>query len=59
MRGLSGILSLSHNEFDKLNKNRSTNVRLHLSYDIEITLKSHFLLKSDYLRNISAPTVNC
>ena len=37
MRDLSSILSLFRNKF-----NKSTNVRFYLSYDIKITLKSHF-----------------
>ena len=46
MRGLSSILILFGDEFNKLNKNNSTNVRFYLSYDINITLKYHFLSKS-------------
>ena len=42
MRGLPSILSLFRNEFNKLNKYRSTNVRFYLSYGIKITLKFHF-----------------
>ena len=41
MRGLTSILSLFHNEFNKFN-NRSTNVRFYLSYDIKIILKLYF-----------------
>ena len=41
MRGLPSILSLFRNEFNKFN-NTSANVRIHLSYDIKIILKSHF-----------------
>ena len=41
MRGLPSIVSLFRNEFNKFN-NTSTNVRFYLSYDIKITLKSHF-----------------
>ena len=37
MRCLPSILSLFGNEF-----NKSMNVRFYLSYDIKITLKSHF-----------------
>ena len=37
MRGLSSILSILRNEFDKLNTTRAR-----LSYDIKITLKSNF-----------------
>ena len=36
MRGLSTILSLFHNMFDKFNKT-STNVRFYLSHDNKIT----------------------
>ena len=42
MRGLPSILSLFHNEFNKFNKNMSTNVRFYLSYDINIIMKSYF-----------------
>ena len=42
MQGLQSILSLFHNEFNKFNIIRGTNVRFYLSYDIKITLKSHF-----------------
>ena len=45
MRCLASILSLFHNEFNKFNKYKSTNVRFYLSYDIKITLKSHFCRK--------------
>ena len=44
MRGLQSILSLFRNEFNKFNKT-DTNNRFYLSYDIKITLKSHFLRK--------------
>ena len=40
MRGLPSILSLFRNEFNKLN-----NTRARMSYDIKITLKSHFWRK--------------
>ena len=39
-RDLPSILSLFRNELYK-----STNVRFYLSYDIKLTLKSHFLRK--------------
>ena len=43
MRGLPRILSLFRNEFNKFNNTyKGTNVRFYLSYDIRITLKSHF-----------------
>ena len=45
MRGLPSILSLFRNEFNKFNKKNSTNVRLYLSCDIKITLKSHSAVK--------------
>ena len=38
------LLSLFRNKFNKSNKT-GTNVRLNLSYDIKIMLKSHFLCK--------------
>ena len=38
MRGLPSILSLFRNELNKFNKNRNTNVRFYLSYDIKIIL---------------------
>ena len=41
MQGLSSILSLFRNEFNKFNK-----TRINLSYDIKITLKSHFWHKN-------------
>ena len=41
MQGLPRFLSLFCNEF-----NKSTNARFYLSYDIKITLKSHFLSKN-------------
>ena len=41
MRGLPSILSLFPNSFNKFN-----NVRFYFSYDIKITLKSHFLSKN-------------
>ena len=41
IRGLSSILSLFRNEFNRFNKKRSTNVRFYLSYDIQIILKSY------------------
>ena len=40
MRGLSSILSIFRNEFNKFK-----NTRAHLSYDIKITLKTHFWRK--------------
>ena len=42
MRGLSSILSLFRNEFNKFTKYRSTNVRFYLSQDHQNYLKSHF-----------------
>ena len=45
MLGLPSILYLFRNEFNKFN-NKSMNVRFYLSYDIKITLKSHFSGKS-------------
>ena len=36
------FFSLFRNEFNKFNNTRATNVRLYISYDIKITLKSHF-----------------
>ena len=41
MRGLPSILSLFGNEFNKFNDTRAR-----LSYDIKITLKSHFCCKN-------------
>ena len=52
MRGLPSISSLFRNEFNKFNNTRAQNVRLYLSYDIKITLKSHFWRKTYYVRNI-------
>ena len=42
MRGLPSILSLIRNEFNKIQLYKSRNDRFYLSYDIQITLKSHF-----------------
>ena len=42
MRGLPSILSLFRSGFNKFNSTKSTNVRFYISYDIKITLKSHF-----------------
>ena len=47
MRDLPSNLSLFRNEFNKFNNAKaqmlnSINVRFYLSYDIKITLKSHF-----------------
>ena len=42
MRGLPSILSLFSNELNKFNYTKSMNDRFYLSYDIKITLKSHF-----------------
>ena len=44
MQGLWSILSLSRNQFNKFNK--SMNVTFYLSYDIKITLESHFCRKN-------------
>ena len=41
MRGLPNILSCFRNEFNKFK-----NTRFYLSYDIKITLKSHFCRKN-------------
>ena len=49
MRGLPSILSLFRNEFNKFNNTKGRNVRFYLSYDIKITLKSHFC---HYVRNV-------
>ena len=46
MRGLTRILSLFRNEFDKFNKYKSTNVRFLLTCGIKITLKSHCCRKT-------------
>ena len=46
MRGLPSILSLFRNSFNKFKLYKSTNVRFYLSYDIKITLKSHFCRKN-------------
>ena len=42
MRGLPSISFLFRNEFNKFNNDKSTNDRFYLSYDIKITLESHF-----------------
>ena len=46
MQALPSILSLFRNEFNKFNITRARNVRLYLSHDIKITLKSHFCRKN-------------
>ena len=46
MRGLPSILSLFRTEFNKFNKPRATNVKFNLSYDIKMTLQSHFCRKN-------------
>ena len=45
MRGLLSILSHFRNEFNIIKK-QEHNVRFYLSYDIKITLKSHFCRKN-------------
>ena len=45
MRGLPSILSLFCNEFNKFNNTRARMLDS-LSYDIKITLKSHFCRKN-------------
>ena len=57
MRGLPSILSLFCNELNDINKNKSTNVIFYLSYDIKITLKSHFCRK--YVIILSLCTQRC
>ena len=57
MRGLSSIFFTFCNEFNKLKKYKGTNVRLYLSYDIKITLKSNFLSKNVIL--LSLCTQSC
>ena len=42
MRGLSSILSLFRNEFNKFNNTIARMLRFYLSYDIKNTLKPHF-----------------
>ena len=53
MRSLPSILSLFRNEFHKY---KSTDVRFYLSYDIKMSLKSHFCRKAlqfcHYVRNV-------
>ena len=41
MLGLQSLLSLFHNNFNKLNKTKSTNVRFYLSHDTKL-LKNCF-----------------
>ena len=45
IRGLPSILSLFCNKFNKFNNTRAQMLRFYLSYDIKITLKSHFCHK--------------
>ena len=49
MRDLSSILSLFRNEFDEFNNTRA---RMLDSYDIKITLKSHFCRKNVILLSL-------
>ena len=42
MRGLSSILFLFRNKFNKFNNTGARNVRFYLSYDIKNLLKSYF-----------------
>ena len=46
VRGLPSILSLFRNEFNKFNYTRA--LMLDSIYHMKNTLKSHFLLKSDF-----------
>ena len=46
MRGLPSILSLFRNEFNKFNNTRARMLDSFLSYDIKITLRSHFSRKN-------------
>ena len=46
MRGLLIILSLFRNEFNKFNNTGTRMLDSILSYDIKITLKSHFYCKN-------------
>ena len=55
-RRLPSILSLFRNEFNKFNNTRVQMLYSILSYDIRITLKSHFCRKNaiicHYVRNV-------
>ena len=46
MQGLPSISCLFRNKFNKFNNTGATNVRFYLSYDMKITLKSHFCRKN-------------
>ena len=64
MRGLSRILSLFCNAFNKfIQLYKSTNVRFYLSYDIKITLESHFWRKKVrfclYVHNVIMDAISC
>ena len=52
MRGLPSILSLFRNEFNKFNNTMARILRFYLSYDINITLKSHFCRKNIIILSI-------
>ena len=55
MQGLPSILSLFHKEFNKLNNTGARTLdSILISYDIKITLKSHFWRKRD--KNLSLCT---
>ena len=48
MLGLPSILSLFRNEFNKVNSITTRMLDSNFSYDIKITLKSHFCRKKRY-----------
>ena len=57
MRGLSSILSLFRNKFNKFNNTRTRMLDFFLSYDIKTTLKSHFWRKNVII--LSLCTAHC
>ena len=52
MPGLSSILSLVHKEFNEFNKTVARMLDSFLSYDINITLKSHFWCENDMILSL-------
>ena len=58
MRVLPSILSLFRNRFNKFNNTRAGMLDSILSYDIKITLKSHFYRKNDMRRHMINYLIN-
>ena len=52
MLGLQSLLSFFHNNFNKLNKTKSTNIRFYLSHDIKLLKTCFFLLVNVRFRHL-------